>query len=144
MPVPYLYYDVDFYLYQVYEMQLPRIIKYMYTAKGQPMPAVALCTVLEQFAILMIHSAHFGMQQFAVCHKYVNFFMISTFKFVNLIESYTWQMMESAVHSFCICFHPLDQRDAVSWVEMDHWKKQLSKEAISIIEVVLCHIQIGP
>ena len=40
MPVPYLYYDVDFYLYQVYEMQLPRIIKYMYTAKGQPMPAV--------------------------------------------------------------------------------------------------------
>ena len=91
----------------------------------------------------MIHSAHYGMQQFAVCHKYVNFFMISTFKFVNLIESYTWEMMESAVHSFCICFHPLDRRDAVSWVELDHWKKQLSKEAISIIEVVLCHIQIG-
>ena len=29
---------------------------------------------------------------------------------------------------FRICFHPLDQRDAISWVEMDYRQKERSKE----------------
>ena len=37
-------------------------------------------------------------------------------------------VLESAARGFCIHLRPLDRRDVVSWVEMDHQQKEQSTE----------------